>query len=80
MKNYAFDNEIDIFLKNISYLRKHNKLSKRKMAEILGIGVKSLNKIENGELPPRIGVNVFFKIEKNFGISPKNLFSGLFDR
>lgn len=80
MKNYAFDNEIDIFLKNISYLRKHNKLSKRKMAEILGIGVKSLNKIENGELPPRIGVNVFFKIEKNFGISPKNLFSGLLDR
>ena len=80
MKNYAFDNEIDIFLKNISCLRKHNKLSKRKMAEILGIGVKSLNKIENGELPPRIGVNVFFKIEKNFGISPKNLFSGLLDR
>lgn len=61
MKNYAFDNEIDIFLKNISYLRKHNKLSKRKMAEILGIGVKSLNKIENGELPPRIGVNFFSK-------------------
>lgn len=74
MKNFVFDNEIKNFLDNIAYLRKQNKLSKRKMAEMLGIGVKSLNRIESGELPPNMGVNIVFKIEKNFGVSPKNLF------
>lgn len=80
MKNFVFENEIDNFLGNIAYLRKQNKLSKRKMAQMLGISVKCLNGIENGELPPNIGVNVIFNIEKNFGVSPKKLFSALMDR
>lgn len=53
---------------NVSYLRKELNISKNKMAEILGIGVKTLTKIEQGILPPRLSVKVLFKIQQCFGI------------
>ena len=64
--------QLDNFLYNISWLRKHNGLSKKKMAEILEISVSTLNKIENGELPPRLGVGVVFNLHRHFGIIPKD--------
>ena len=61
------------FLHNIAWLRKHHGLSKKRMAEVLGVGVGSLNKIENGEMPSRLGVRVFLRIYAYFGIRPKDL-------
>ena len=61
------------FLHNIAWLHKHHGLSKKRMAEVLGIGVGSLNKIENGEMPPRLGAGVFLRIYAYFGIRPKDL-------
>ena len=59
---------IDIFLYNVAWLRKHYGLSKKEMARKMGIGVGSLNKIEKGELPPGLKIDVLFNIYKEFGI------------
>ena len=71
--------EIDIFLKNVAYLRKLHGLSKAEMAKKLHIGVNTLTKIENGQLPPRVNVKIFFYIEKQFGISAQDLFKKLWE-
>ena len=44
------------------------------MAKKLGIGVKSLELIESGSLPPRVSVRVVYMIYENFGILPKDIF------
>ena len=41
-------NEMENFIKNIKFLRKSNNLSEKRMADILKISVKSLNKLEKG--------------------------------
>ena len=49
------------------------------MSELLGIGIKSLNKIEKGEVPPRLSANVIFNIWRYFHIRPKDLLGGKLD-
>ena len=66
--------ELDIFCKNVKTLRNTKKLSKRKMAKILGIGTISLTSIENGIVPPRLSFEVVFKIKCHFGITLEDLF------
>lgn len=70
MNNEAIFEEWGIFGENIAWLRKHHGISKKRMAQIMGIGVASLNKIEQGELPPRISANIFFHIHRHFNITP----------
>lgn len=55
---------------NVAYLRKQHGLSKKEMAALLGIGIYSLNKIERGELPQRLCVDILFHIHKHFGVRP----------
>lgn len=69
--------DIKQFLENIVYLRKYHNLSKKKMAQILGIGIGSYNKIEQGELPERLNVDVIFNITEYFKIPPARLFQKL---
>lgn len=69
------ETEITLFCENIKALRKINKLSKKDMAKLIGIGTKSLTLIENGRLPPKLGCDVLFKIQKEFGIAPQTMFS-----
>ena len=64
--------EFEIFLANVAWLRKHHNLSKKKMAQIMGIGIKSLTKIENGVFPERLRINVYFNIQRYFKISVKD--------
>ena len=59
---------------NIIKLRKENNLSKKEMAQILHISSYSLNKIEKGELHPRLNIDIVFYIEKHFNIPPHKLF------
>ena len=67
------DRELEIFMKNVAYLRKTNGLSKKKMAEILGISIATLNRIENNDFPPRTKANVFIRIYQKFGIRPTDM-------
>ncbi|MBQ5321300.1 MAG: helix-turn-helix transcriptional regulator [Oscillospiraceae bacterium] len=68
------EKEIRVFCENIRYLRKKNGLSEKEMAKKLGIGIKSLNSIESGYLPPRVTVDIIYAIYENFGILPKDIF------
>lgn len=63
-----------VFIENVMFIRKHSGISKKGMAKLLGIGVGSLNKIEKGEIPPNLSVEVIFNIHRHFGIHPKDLF------
>lgn len=61
---------MEVFTHNIRWLRKKHDLSKRKMAELLGIGLWSLNRLERGQIPPRMTIEILFAVQKHFGISP----------
>lgn len=73
------EKQIQILCENIAFLRKENHLSKKEMATILNIGVQSLTKLENGELPPRLRVDIIFHIYDRFGILPQALVSQLLE-
>ena len=75
MKNIHKDIFINIFTENITYLRKANNLSLKQMAEILNTSTYSIRKIEKGILPPRLKVDVLFKIQNYFVISPEAIVS-----
>ena len=74
MFSKEFGHYVENLLCNIAYLRKRHGFSKKKMAEILNIGVWSIDRIEEGVLPERLKVDVVFEIEKYFGIHPAELF------
>ena len=67
--------DIQILCQNINSLRQQHNLSKKEMSQILGIGMKTLNQIENGILPPRMSCESLFRIQSHFGIRPQQLFS-----
>ena len=46
------------FCKNIKNLRISNNLSKKDMAQRLGISIRTLNIIESGELPKRLSTKI----------------------
>ena len=60
----------DIFCDNIRYLRKSINLSKKEMANLLGIGLHSLNLLEKGMIPPRLSVQILYNIYHQFGLLP----------
>lgn len=62
---------LETFMRNVTWLRKQHGLSKKHMAQILGIGVGSLNKIENGQMPQRLGVEILERIYIHFGVIPQ---------
>lgn len=75
MERDMMQREIENFAHNVAWLRKHYGISKKKMAELLWIGIWSLNKIEKGEIPTRLSVEILFDIHKCFGACPAAQFS-----
>ena len=73
MKREFFIKDREIFLYNIAWLRRHHGLSKKKMAELLKIGIGSLNKMESGKMPPQLSVAILFAVQDSFGIRPQDL-------
>lgn len=63
------DNIMKFLSHNVLYLRTKNDITKKEMAKILGIGITTLNKIEQGVLPPRLSVEMLFRIRDYFGVS-----------
>ena len=70
------DEEIQIFMHNVTWLRKQNGLSQKEMAVWLGVGVGTIRKIERGVLPPRLVADVVWGIQDSFQIPPRELFGG----
>lgn len=68
------DRGLEYFCENIKNLRAEKRLSKKEMARLLGIGVRSLSMIEDGKLPSRLDCRVLYRIHRQFGIKPAELF------
>ena len=66
--------EIARFCSNIRALREREGLSKAAMAKRLHIGVRTLTRLEHGELPPRLDCCIIFAICDEFDISISDLF------
>ena len=69
MNEKDFLQEQQVFCKNILLLRKKHRLSKKEMAQLLGIGISTLGKIEKGELPPRLSASIVFRVYEHFHVS-----------
>lgn len=69
------DQEFLIFCQNIRYLRNAHKLTQKEMAEICGVSISTLKKLEHNILPPRISVRIIFAISSHFNLRPEQLFS-----
>lgn len=67
-------NDRKIFCENIKKIRKNKKLSKKNMAELLGISTYSLNIIESGKIPRRLSIEIIYNINSSLGIFPSELF------
>lgn len=63
------------FCQNMKNLRKKYNLTQQQMAFILGISVKSLRKLEDGILPPRLSCDILYRLNSIFGISIDALLS-----
>ncbi len=57
------------FGRNVQYLRTKYFLSQRSMAALLGIGIKSLRKIESGQRCKRAVTNLLFRVCNIFDVS-----------
>lgn len=67
--------DIQILLHNVAFLRKHHNLSKKKMAQLLHIGIGSLNKIESGVLPERLSAEILVHLANHFNYTTAELLS-----
>lgn len=67
------DKQLAIFCKNLRYLRQKHGLSKRNMANILGIGVNTLTSLEQGIASPRLGSSVLYNAGVYFHIRTDDL-------
>lgn len=68
------DNEIIIFSRNLRFIKGKYKLTQKQMAKICGIGVPSMSKLLNNQLPPRVGVECLFRLSYYLNIDIKDLF------
>ena len=62
------------FLYNIGWLRRYYRIPKKRMAQLLGISVRTLNKLEAGSIPPKVGIDIIFQLHKQFRYPMGTLF------
>lgn len=78
MDNRETARELANFAYNVTWLRKHSGKTKKQMAQLLRIGVRSLTKLEQGIIPPKLKVDVLFYIYEEFYIRPDELLARRF--
>lgn len=71
--------EFAVFCHNLVFLRRQHGYSKKRMAKILGIGIRTLDRLERGEMPPRLGTNILAAVHAYFGITPSRQFTEWLD-
>lgn len=62
-----------ILLNNIKYLRLRHGLTCKQMAKLLNTSVRSIKRMERGELPLTVSAEVLVIIDREFGILPSNV-------
>ena len=68
------ENQIKNLCHNIRYLRESHNLSKKQIAKILGIGIKSLTLIESEIMPLSVNCSILYNIKIHFKIPIPQLF------
>lgn len=66
--------EILMLCNNLRQLRKQHGISKKEMAALLHISVRSLNQLENDFIPPRLRCDFLFYASSHFRIKICDLF------
>ena len=74
------DKYIENLCKNIKLMRTQNNFTQQEMAKILGIGLSSLKKLEEGTVPSLLGINILFIINNIFGVAPASIFLDPFEK
>lgn len=69
MKSEDQDNYWKIFTHNVKWLRQHHSLTKKEMAQIMGISRNTLNRLERGEDLSNISVLVLIRLINYFGFT-----------
>ena len=75
--NQTATGELAIFCENMRLFRQHYGYSKKEMAKISGISTSTLTKLEQAIIPPKLGVNVVFKVAWHFKLEPYQMFCPL---
>ena len=73
------EQEILNFCRKVTALRQAHGLSVREMAKRLGVSEKTIRSVESGFIPPRLSCSILFRIEREFGVPPKDMFSPFSD-
>ena len=63
----------EIMAHNLLWLRKKHGYNQSEMAQILGIGVASLRKLEHGVIPPRLTIEFLDSLYLHFQVTPSML-------
>ena len=66
-------NEWKNFTDNMKLLRKSYDLTVSEMARKVNVSTGTIRKIEKGHVPPRLSVEILFRIEKCFGTCPADM-------
>ena len=64
------DNQLLNFAHNVTVLRREKGLSKTAMARLLHTSVRTINRLEGGEFPGGLGVEILFYVYEHFSILP----------
>lgn len=67
------DSQLLNFAHNVAVLRQRHGLTKTAMAHLLHISVKTLTRLESGDIPRGLSVDVLFHAYVHFGIPPRKL-------
>lgn len=67
--------EKEKFCRNIKKLRESHHLTKTEMSRRLKISMRTLNKLESGELPKRLTVKIIYAIVDEFDMRACDLFN-----
>ncbi len=68
------ENELFVMCENIKRIRTAHGLSEKDMAEVLGISVYVLTKLEAGDISLRLKADAIIRLCRRFGIEPKDVF------
>ncbi len=74
MQNPDTPQQRSIFCHNFAWLRRSHGLTQAQMAQLLHISVGYVRRIEHGDVPAKLGVEIVLSLVDLFHIDPRELF------
>ena len=67
------EKETAVLSANVKYLRAHYHLTKAEMAGIMGVCLKTLSTLENGEMPKKLKCDALIRLSTHFHLPVNDL-------